>query len=120
MCISPDLVIYLPFFQIAENIGLGDPDHFDDMDKIREAAQLGGAEEFINRLPEGFQTYLTPPVRDHYGELPRGTKTLFGKPVDHGRLHGMGKMNATPISLSGGQMQRLAVYVPFARRRTSL
>jgi len=38
--------------KISENIGLGDPEHANDEDKIREAAKLGGAEEFIDRLPE--------------------------------------------------------------------
>lgn len=100
--------------KIKDNIGLGDPEHTQDEDKILEAARLGGAEEFVNRLPDGFDTYLDRPVRDHYSGIPEGTKTLFGRPVDYTRVRGMGGMQSTnTTSLSGGQMQRLAVYISF-------
>lgn len=52
--------------QIKDNIGLGDPDNAKNDEKIEEAARLGGAEEFISRLPEGFDTYLERPVPDMY------------------------------------------------------
>ena len=91
---------------------MGDPDFAHDEDKILEAAKLGGADEFIERLPEGFDTYLDRPVRDHYSGIPEGTKTLFGRPVDFTRVRGIANMRSTnSTSLSGGQMQRLAVYV---------
>jgi len=64
--------------KISENIGLGDPEHANDEDKIREAAKLGGAEEFIDRLPEAFETFLldrcrittrnSPRVQRHYSD----------------------------------------------------
>jgi hypothetical protein len=96
--------------QIKENIGLGDPEYAYDEDKILEAAKLGGAEEFIERLPEGFETYLNRPVRDYYSGIPEGTKTLFGRAVDFSRIRDIGGMRSTSsTSLSGGQMQRLAV-----------
>ena len=102
----------LNLFQIKENIALGNPDLTLDDDKIREAARLGGAEEFIDKLPEGFDTYLDRPVRDYYSSLPEGTTMLFGRKVDYNRVRGAGSMRATDTStLSGGQMQRLAVYV---------
>lgn len=100
--------------QIKENIALGNPDIPYDEDKVREAARLGGAEDFIEKLPEGFDTYLERPVRDYYSPLPEGTATLFGRQVDYSRLRGIGKMRKADTSfLSGGQMQRLAVYVSF-------
>ena len=81
-----------------------------DEDKVREAARLGGALEFIERLPEGFDTYLQRPVRDYYSSLPEGTKTLFGRPVDYNSLRQAAHLGATSgTALSGGQMQRLAV-----------
>lgn len=88
-----------------------------DEDKIREAARLGGAEDFIDKLPEGFDTYLNRPVKDYYSNLPEGTTTLFGRSVDFKHIRsamgGMRSTNTTP--LSGGQMQKLAVYVrPFS------
>jgi hypothetical protein len=89
---------------------LGDPDFAHDEDKILEAAKLGGAHEFIERLPEGFDTYLDRPVRDYYSGIPEGTKTLFGRSVDYSRVRATGGMRSTnSTSLSGGQMQRLAV-----------
>lgn len=98
--------------QIKENIALGNPDLALDDDKVREAARLGGAEGFVDKLPEGFETYLDRPVRDYYSPLPEGTTMLFGRKVDYKRIRGAGAMRATDKSaLSGGQMQRLAVYV---------
>jgi len=98
--------------KISENIGLGDPEVVNDEDKIREAARLGGAEEFIDRLPDGFESFLERPVQDYYSELPEGTKTLFGRSVDYNRIRGAGNMQVTnSMTLSGGQMQRLALYV---------
>ena len=81
-----------------------------DEDHIRLAARLGGAEEFIEQLPEGFDTYLDRPVRDYYAGLPEGTKTLFGRNVDYSAIRSAGGMKSSSVSaLSGGQMQRLAV-----------
>ena len=98
--------------QIRENIGLGNPDEPYDDDKIEQAARLGGAYDFINKLPEGLDTYLDRPVSDHYSGLPDGTKMLFGRKVDHARVRRMGGMSAAESSgLSGGQMQRLALLV---------
>jgi ABC-type multidrug transport system fused ATPase/permease subunit len=79
---------------------------------IRQAAELGGAKHFIEQLPNGFATYLDPPVQDYYSGIPQGTKTLFGKPVDYNRIRGTGSLtNVASTGLSGGQMQRLALYV---------
>ncbi|KAI0079057.1 P-loop containing nucleoside triphosphate hydrolase protein [Panus rudis PR-1116 ss-1] len=101
---------------IRDNIAFGDPQHAEDEDRIRLAAKLGGSEEFIEKLPEGFSSYLERPVKDHYGGLPEGTKTLFGRPVDYSGIRGAGGMSThKSISLSGGQMQRLAVSRTFMR-----
>ncbi|KII86507.1 hypothetical protein PLICRDRAFT_44105 [Plicaturopsis crispa FD-325 SS-3] len=101
---------------VRENIGLGDPEHADDDEKIEQAAQLGGAKEFIDRLPEGMDQYLDRPVRDYYSGIPQGTKTLFGRPVDYSHVRGAGGMDTTmTTTLSGGQMQRLAVSRTFMK-----
>ncbi|KIM85375.1 hypothetical protein PILCRDRAFT_817381 [Piloderma croceum F 1598] len=105
---------------ISENIGLGDPENADDEDKIREAARLGGAEEFIDRLPDGFEAFLDRPVQDYYSDLPEGTKTLFGRSVEYSRIRGLAHMSATnSTTLSGGQMQRLALSRTFMRSITA-
>jgi len=46
--------------------------------------------------------------------LPEGTKTLFGRPVDLGKVRKMGRMGPS-TALSGGQMQRLAVSRTFMK-----
>ncbi|KAG1765412.1 P-loop containing nucleoside triphosphate hydrolase protein [Suillus occidentalis] len=105
---------------ISENIGLGNPGLAHDYDKVREAARLGGAEHFIDELPDGFDTYLDRPVKDYYAGLPEGTATLFGRSVDYSRIRGVGGLRASEASsLSGGQMQRLAVSRTFMRSLVS-
>ncbi|KAG2132378.1 P-loop containing nucleoside triphosphate hydrolase protein [Suillus clintonianus] len=81
---------------IRENIGFGNPALAHDDDKIREAAKMGGARDFIDELPNGFSTYigdvLMPSVRNTIGVC------------------------ASMVSgLSGGQHQRLAVSRTFMR-----
>ena len=100
------------FPQIGDNIALGSPQCAHDSDKIREAARLGGAEDFVDTLSEGFDTYLDRPVQDYHSGIPDGTKSLFGRPVSFGAIgQAMGGMGNANVHLSGGQMQRLAVYV---------
>jgi ATP-binding cassette subfamily B protein len=41
---------------VRENLGLGAPDA--DLDAVRNAARLAGASEFVERLPEGYDTVL--------------------------------------------------------------
>lgn len=45
-------------FTVRENIGFGQIDALDDLDRIWDAAQRGGAEPLIERLPEGLDTVL--------------------------------------------------------------
>lgn len=96
--------------QIRDNIALGDPRGAHDEMRIREAARLGGAEEFIYKLPEGFDTYLERPIRDVW-HIPTNAKTKSGRNLDYELVReaigGVG--NKDPIKLSGGQMQKLAV-----------
>lgn len=101
---------------IKENIALGNPDIPFDEEKIRQAARMANAEQLIQQLPKGFETYLDRPVKDYYSSLPDGTITLFGRRVDHGKLRRAGKMRVVETSsLSGGQLQRLALARTFMR-----
>jgi ABC-type multidrug transport system fused ATPase/permease subunit len=101
------------FSQIKDNIALGDPARAQDDAAIEEAMRLGGASEFIARLPNGLDTYLERPVRDCYAGLPDGA-SVFGGKVDNGVLQGI---MGTPAdnALSGGEMQRIAVARTFMR-----
>ncbi|KAF8588476.1 P-loop containing nucleoside triphosphate hydrolase protein [Ramaria rubella] len=114
-CISVLFQDYTHFpLSIKENIGMGDPDHAWDEDRVRQAAQLGGALDLVTELPEGFDTFLSRPVLDYYSGLPEGSKSLFGRPIEYGRVKKrIGKTHN--IELSGGQMQRIAVSRTFMR-----
>ncbi|KJA29087.1 hypothetical protein HYPSUDRAFT_32429 [Hypholoma sublateritium FD-334 SS-4] len=112
---------YFPL-SIQDNIALGDPAHATDLSKIERAAQLGGADSFISRLPDKYSTYLEPPVKDHYSYQPEGTKGASGTYVDFSRVReaagismaeGGGGVGSRGIS--GGQMQRIALSRTFMR-----
>jgi len=45
-------------FKVGENIGVGDVEEFEDTDRWRIAAHKGTATNFIESLPEGFDTQL--------------------------------------------------------------
>ena len=76
---------------------------------IERAARFGGASEFIEKLPDGLDTYPERTVPDHFSESQNGTANL-----DNWRLR---RYVDTPADqdLSGGQMQRLAVARTFMR-----
>ncbi len=57
-------------FLVGENIGAGDIRHFDDRRRWRQAAQEGMADDFIERLPQGYDTQL--------GRWFRGGRELSG------------------------------------------
>jgi len=48
--------VYLFSGSVAENIAYGKPGA--DIEEIKEAARMAGAEEFINTLPNGYDTYV--------------------------------------------------------------
>ncbi|KIK60401.1 hypothetical protein GYMLUDRAFT_225945 [Collybiopsis luxurians FD-317 M1] len=101
---------------IRENIALGDPKHANDIERITQAANLGGASKFVEALDEGYDTYLERPIRDHYSGLPEGTTKLFGRTVNFGPLRNVGGMaTSEATTLSGGQMQRIALSRTFMR-----
>ncbi|KAG2345392.1 P-loop containing nucleoside triphosphate hydrolase protein [Suillus weaverae] len=99
---------------IHENIALGNPKLADDIDKVREAARLASAEEFIDDLPGRFNTYITRSDEDHIRE----PLLCGGCPIDSS-THSTGGNHVTISGLSGGQMQRLAVSRTFMRSLVS-
>ncbi|KAG1881164.1 P-loop containing nucleoside triphosphate hydrolase protein [Suillus subluteus] len=106
---------------MRENIGLGNPALAHDDDKVREAARLGGAEDFIDELPHGFNTYLDPHINGYYGDLPEGTTTLFGQPVDSSsqKFFDNVHISRAGLQISRGQVQRLAISRTFMRSLVS-
>ncbi len=71
----------------AENIGVGDLTALEDLDAIRQAAELAGAAPDIDRLPDGYDTMLS---------------RIY--------MSGPRRKNAhTGVALSGGQRQRVAM-----------
>ena len=107
--------------QIRDNVALGDPAHFRNDEHVTAALELGGATQFVSRLPDGADTYLDRPVRDYFSSMPEGTTTLFGRAIDYAgvRAAASGGMPGGGIGggpgVSGGQMQRLAVSRTFMR-----
>ena len=97
--------------QIRDNISLGDPPHAADFSRVQKAAELGGADAFIERLPNKYDTYLERPVMDHYSTLPEGTTTVSGRIIDYRGVRDAGGIGNSTLGLSGGQMQRIALYV---------
>jgi ABC-type multidrug transport system fused ATPase/permease subunit len=96
--------------QVKDNIALGDPQNAHDETRVREAARLGGAEEFIDKMSEGFDTYLERPVQDYWC-IPSNAKTESGMQIDRDLFReAIGRVgNEDTVKLSGGQLQRLAV-----------
>lgn len=86
---------------VGENIGMGDPENVKDMSRIREAARMGGALEFIeNKCPGQFDEVLTPiyTLYSSYWPIPELFKGVYDK-IEVSR------------SVSGGEEQRLAAWV---------
>ncbi|KAI0762243.1 P-loop containing nucleoside triphosphate hydrolase protein [Fomes fomentarius] len=64
---------------IRDNIAMGDPTTSHDNDRVRLAMRLAGAEDLIDKLPDGFDTYLERPVSDEHSMVAEGTKTATGR-----------------------------------------
>ncbi|KAF8955732.1 P-loop containing nucleoside triphosphate hydrolase protein [Flammula alnicola] len=97
------------------------PPHASDLAKIQQAAQLGGADAFIERLPEQYDTYLERPVQDYYSALPEAPQLVWPA-VSYGRVRAAGGIASASDGggvgnkgLSGGQMQRIALSRTFMR-----
>ena len=91
--------------QIKDNIALGNPNHATDLDLIKEAARLGGADSVVRRLPDEWNTYINRPDSVH------DVIRIQHKDDDGALDRALRKMTGTqmPQGLSGGQQQRIAV-----------
>ena len=70
----------------VENVGLGDLDHLDDLERVRAAARRAGIDGALSALPRGYRTLLS--------------RVLPGE---------QDADDATGTMLSGGQWQRVAL-----------
>ena len=98
--------------QIRENIAIGSPASASDDERVLAAARLADAEQFVSRLPDGFDAYIDRPVCDEYATISEGTRLFNGRTVDFADLRkaaGIRESTYNGTELSGGQEQRLAV-----------
>ncbi|KAG8763603.1 hypothetical protein FRC11_000862 [Ceratobasidium sp. 423] len=93
---------------IHENIFLGQPDCENPKEAVEEAARLGGAFDFVQKLPLKFETNLEPQQTGYSNrwepEEEGGTRT-FQKFIDAQKN----------TQLSGGEWQRLALSKSFMK-----
>lgn len=100
------------FAQIKENIIVGDPNASSDSPanidrRVQEAAALGGAADFIAKLPEGMESSVNRYDAPAMSSGPDGIAIMRAAHLMTGKKKG----RSTENELSGGQMQRLALYV---------
>jgi len=91
---------------LAENIGLGYPEHCLDLEMIKEAAHEGGAAEFIGGLNKGYQTMLDTFDSSFHGNL--------NEDKEH-PLWVMSDKMTKQSDISGGQRQRVIAARTFMR-----
>lgn len=56
--VSQDMILFSG--TVAENIGYYDLTKEIDLERVKEMAQIANADEFIRRLPKGYNTYIGP------------------------------------------------------------
>ncbi|TFK81137.1 P-loop containing nucleoside triphosphate hydrolase protein [Polyporus arcularius HHB13444] len=91
---------------IRDNIAMGDPATSQDDERVLLAAKLAGADTVVDKLPDGYNTYLKPAVCVEYSGAAEGQTTF---------TEAAGVKASDSTELSGGQMQRLAVARTFMR-----
>ncbi|KAG8752161.1 hypothetical protein FRC12_012106, partial [Ceratobasidium sp. 428] len=98
---------------IRENILLGRPDCENPNEAIEEAAKLGGAYDFVQKLPLKFDTNLKPNFNgysnDSYGDED-DDETIYQKFIE----------SQKDTKLSGGEWQRLALSKTFMKNSSKV
>lgn len=87
---------------LYENIGLGHPEHMANEELVAQAAEMGGAAEFIGKLEKGLQTVLDPDDYVHRINVPQDPEHPLQKKAI--RLQ-------KELDISGGERQRIIAYV---------
>jgi len=88
---------------IYENIALGHPAHLSNTTLVAEAAEKGGAAEFIAKLPNGMETKLEPFTYIYPINVPADPEHPLQKKMQTFQKE---------IDISGGERQRVIAYVP--------
>ncbi|KAG2004528.1 multidrug resistance protein 1 [Coprinopsis cinerea AmutBmut pab1-1] len=96
---------------LAENIGLGHVALKEDMDLIKEAAEKGGAAEFISKLDRGYETNLRP--------LQFSSVLAYNLPEDDSHPINIKQRRVFQrTNISGGEYQRIIAARSFMRLRS--
>ena len=86
------------------NVALGSPDQIETIDEeIHQALEAGGANAFIEKLPRGLDTIVSP-LMGQSGLCQRGGFELEYELIDQLKM----MQKDQDLSLSGGESQRLA------------
>ncbi|KAJ6501097.1 P-loop containing nucleoside triphosphate hydrolase protein [Mycena vitilis] len=100
--LSQDLQLYP--LTLAENIGLGDPEAADDVSRVIDAAEAGGASGLISKLADGMATMFSPVLTAHGSQLGNNKELReILKKLERGSV------------LSGGEKQRVIAARAFMR-----
>ncbi|TFK24505.1 P-loop containing nucleoside triphosphate hydrolase protein [Coprinopsis marcescibilis] len=94
---------------LGENIGLGCVESITDMDMVRDAAVMGGAEKVIAKLADGYDTVLDPMIATDSINIPGSD--------NHPLKQIMNKLDKK-INVSGGERQRIVAARSFMRMRS--
>lgn len=87
---------------LHENIGLGYLDKVQDRRLVHQAAEQGGAIEFISKLRDGMDTFLEPIIQPFQINLYRNKTHVLFKEMDALRKK---------IDISGGERQKVVASV---------
>ncbi|KAF9267121.1 P-loop containing nucleoside triphosphate hydrolase protein [Marasmius fiardii PR-910] len=96
---------------IAENIGLGCPEHVDDREGILDAARKGGCEALVKKLDSGYETILDPVTNQWF--------VMVDEADDEDALQKAVKSLKKATDVSGGERQRLVAARTFMRFRSN-
>ncbi|KAJ3916019.1 P-loop containing nucleoside triphosphate hydrolase protein [Lentinula edodes] len=91
---------------IEENIGLGYPEAMTNVDLINKAAQMGGAQEILDKLNNGAKTILDPFSIQYGSRVEENEETELSAAL---------KQLQKKVEVSGGEQQRLVASRTFMR-----
>ncbi|KAJ7150709.1 P-loop containing nucleoside triphosphate hydrolase protein [Mycena filopes] len=89
---------------LKENIGLGDPERWEDGEGVRGAAESAGAAEVVGKMKDGYETNLSP------------AQTAYSSQLEgHKKLAEILESIENKAEVSGGEKQRVVAARTFMR-----